>query len=1461
MSKRNDRGRLTTRSSLLTAYIVVAAGLLVLVGWVFDITALKCVVAGFPMMKANTAFGFVLVGVSLILFHNEGSRRARQLARFCGIAAALLGALTLAEYVSGRDFRIDDLLFRSAIDATGSSLGRMSPAAALNFTIFGATLQLLGAKRPAALHAADGLLMLVLIIAMIALTGYLYNVSALYQFKAFSAMAVHTAVLFGALSAAFLAAPPIRGVAAFLVGDDLGAVLARRLLPVAVMAPPLIGYVRLLGQRHGYYGTELGLALFATSNVVIFTAVIFGAALSLRRADLKRRASEEALHASNEGFRLLVEGVSDYAILTLDLKGCVVSWNPGAERIHGYRASEIVGQHFSCFSTPEDSASHSPEMQLKRALEEGAYEEEGWRVRKDGSRFWANVDITALRDAQGRVRGFGKITRDVTERKRTEDAQREIDQRLRTITDHLTEGLVISSTEGQMLHWNKAACAMFGFSNEEEWLRKLPVFAEIFELTTLAGDVLKIEEWPLSRVLAGERLHNFDVYIRRIDIGSPTRILSFTGAIVQDVGGKSAAFLSFSDITQRSQSEQALRASEQRYRFMSESMPQIIWTAKPDGNFDFYNQRWYDYTGMTFEQTKDWGWERVLHPDDLQNCIDRWTSAFTTGGEYVVEYRFKRAADGTYRWHLGRASPLRNEAGDIIQWVGTCTDIDDQKRAEQNLLQAHATLEQRVRERTAELGVAKGHAEFANKSKSEFLANMSHEIRTPLNAVIGLGYLLEQTTLSEDQRQFVTKIQFAGQTLLGVINNVLDLSKIEAGEMSLEDEAFDLPEQVRDLSDMLSPQAVAKGIELLVRFAADVPRIVGGDASRLRQIFINLISNSIKFTEAGNVTLEVMCAEQSSERIRLRCEVKDTGIGIEPAALRRLFMPFTQADTSTTRRFGGTGLGLSISRRFVELMGGEIGVTSTVAVGSTFWFEIPLRVAHSIGGTLRADDARRLRILVADSNSDATAGVGTMVRALGWSPQIVGTGEQLLAVVKTMLPESWPDVLVLDLRLPVVDVRDLIARLETECTHDELPPVIVVAEHAQSYVEDAQFVRAVYVVLARPVTSSALFNAINSIIWERHDAYDRTFQPADFGGLQAKWLAGVRVLVADDSDINLEVAQRILEKQGAIVATCSDGSLALEHVRLHHQQLDVVLMDVQMPILDGNEATRRIRGELGLQKLPIVALTAGALLGERQRSIQAGMNDFISKPFDPQVLIRKVRSLVEQARGEPIPMVILESNHALYAADRLLMSSVDADVVQQMFGGDLPLFKSLLARILRDNVDLALPLCESLDDQTTRIQLKGRVHKLKGSAGMIGATRVMRLAGTAEEALHENRPVEVVERILKQLASALTTLREEAEPFLERPPEPDANSGPQVANRPKIGAADIEELRALLERQNLAAIDKFSLISLSLSERLGAAHFDRLREAIDNLDFQLGADVLRDGMKVLSSTPDLMISS
>jgi PAS domain S-box-containing protein len=1163
----------------------------------------------------------------------------------------------------------------------------------------------------------------------------------------------------------------------------------------------------------------------------------------------ERRRAEEALVEVGALQRAIFKSANFSSIAT-DAKGVIQIFNVGAERMLGYTAEEVMNK-----VTPADISDPQEVIARAQALsaELGTQIAPGFDalvfkasrgiediyeltyIRKDGSRFPAVVSVTALRDADGAIIGYLLIGTDNTARKGAEEALLKAGALQRAIFNSANFSSIATDAKGVIQIFNVGAERMLGYTAEEVMNKVTPADIsdpqEVIARAQALSAELETQIAPGFEALVFKASRGIEdiyelTYIRKDGSRFPA-VVSVTA--LRDADGAIIGYLLIgTDNTARKQIEaeqtqlaQRLRDHQFYTRSLFESNIDALMTTDAPGIITDVNKQMEALTGCTRDELIGAPFKNFFtEPERAEAGIK-----LALSKRKVTDYELT-ACD-------------RNGKQTVVSYNAT-TFYDRDRRLQGVFAAAREITERKQYERS--LREATHRAERANSAKSEFLANMSHEIRTPLNAVIGLGYLLEHTTLDEDQRQLLSKIQFGGRALLGVINNVLDLSKIEAGEMSLEDEPFNLPELVRDLGQMMAPQAQVKGIELVVHCAPAIPRIVKGDESRLRQILTNLLGNSIKFTEAGHVELKVSCTEQNADRIRLRCTVQDTGIGIEPEAIKRLFTPFTQADASTTRRFGGTGLGLSIARRFVELMGGEIGVTSTATIGSTFWIEIPLRIALDVDGTL---STRGLRILIADSSGEAPERLVTMARALGWSPEVAATGEQVLAVMRQTQSHAWSDVLILALHLHDMDAHQLIARLEKECVHGELPPVIVVAELMQSYVEHEQLMRTTDVLLVQPLTSSALFNAVNTAVSKEPESLERVLQSTNFDELSAQWLSGVRVLVVDDSDINLEVAQRILERQGATVSTCSDGMAALEHIRAHPHLLDIVLMDVQMPVLDGNEATRRIRGELQLNLLPIVALTAGALVGERQRALESGMNDFVSKPFDPQVLIRKVRRLVEGARGAPIPLVILDTKPAGPVADRRLMASIDAGTVQQMFGDDWSLFKSLLARMLVEFADFALPIAVSPSDQTSLNRIQGRAHKLKGSAGMIGATQVMRLAGAVEAALQDGRTMDVVERILRQLAAALTTLREETELLSEKQLERDTDAV-ALANRPKIGNPDIEALCALLECQNLAAMDKFSLLSPSLSELVGAVRFERLREAIDNLDFQLGAELLRE---------------
>jgi PAS domain S-box-containing protein len=373
------------------------------------------------------------------------------------------------------------------------------------------------------------------------------------------------------------------------------------------------------------------------------------------------------------------------------------------------------------------------------------------------------------------------------------------------------------------------------------------------------------------------------------------------------------------DALARARSDLAVRESEDRFRTMANSIPQLAWMADATGSIFWYNDRWFDYTGTTLADVAGWGWQKVHHPDCVQEVVDKITRCFTSGEVWDDTFQL-RGRDGIYRWFLSRAVPIRNAKGTIFRWFGTSTDVTESKIME------------------AELAKSRDLALDASRVKSEFLANMSHEIRTPMNGVIGIADLLLDTELDREQREFAEIIRSSGRALLTVINDILDFSKIESGKLTLETLDFDLRDILENTIALLEDGAQRKQIELASRVAHDAPKHLRGDPGRLRQVLTNLLGNAVKFTERGTVMLTVTKESETEEEVQLRFAVSDTGIGIADEARGKLFQAFSQADGSTTRKYGGTGLGLAISKRLVELMGGEIGVHSVADHGSTFWF-------------------------------------------------------------------------------------------------------------------------------------------------------------------------------------------------------------------------------------------------------------------------------------------------------------------------------------------------------------------------------------------------------------------------------------------------------------------------------------------------------------------------------------------
>ena len=933
----------------------------------------------------------------------------------------------------------------------------------------------------------------------------------------------------------------------------------------------------------------------------------------------------------------------------------------------------------------------------------------------------------------------------------------------------------------------------------------------------------------------------FDTEFRIVTPRGAVRYIRAVAQLQRDASGEPRRVVGVNfDITERKQAELELQHTSSLLQNVLDSAEDIcIIALKLDNTIAVFNkgaERLLGYTSAEVLQTSP-----ILAIHDPGEIEARAAELSTLLGRPVAGidiFKEPAALNRAYEWTYIRkdqrrvpvsliVSPMYAKSGELIGYMSIARDITEE-REQQSALQ-HAMRQ----------------AERANAAKSQFLANMSHEIRTPLNAVIGLGYLLEQTPLSQEQRSFLTKINFAGRSLLSVINNVLDLSKIEAGEMILEEADFDLQNLAQEVGQMLTPQAQGKGIELRVRSATGLPRRVSGDETRLRQVMTNLLNNAIKFTERGYVELELSAVEERAADFTLRCAVRDTGIGIPTEALSRLFTPFAQADTSTTRRFGGTGLGLSIARKFIELLGGKIGVTSELGVGSEFWIEVPLRTAVSADSSNTSHKRSALQILILQTFADEQS-LESIVTPFGWLSHRVDGVEKAITHLRGGQSGSSPDLIFIDAQLPDTDVASFAARLRHEFPHRELPPVVAVLESTIE-VEKRQplLQQGITAFLVHPVTSSALFNLVNSVLAKRAGDHASVLHATQYDQVGVQWLPGARILVVDDSDINREVAQHILEKQGATVATSCNGVDALTRLRETPEAFDIVLMDVQMPVMDGNEATHRIREELGLINLPIIALTAGALVSERERSIAAGMDEFLSKPLEPALLIRTVRRFIEKARGIALQIGIGdgENRTAAVGAD---LTNIDAAVAQRVFGDDAALFASLLTRVLHDFGEFSLPVSVDLADAATRKELKARVHKLRGSAGSIGAQRIQLLAAAAEGALEENQPADFVEAILRQVAAAFIALGEEVRPILETQA---AHSAARLAGMPASPPADVAtigQLLDLLEDQNLDAMTHFHDNESSLRSAFGQLRFTALKEAIDGLDFPEAAIILRE---------------
>ncbi|MBI3891149.1 MAG: response regulator [Candidatus Wallbacteria bacterium] len=1186
-----------------------------------------------------------------------------------------------------------------------------------------------------------------------------------------------------------------------------------------------------------------------TTSAVLFTLLASAISLTIivrrmRHDLLVRLQQQNALENARRRTQLILESIGE-GVYGANLEGNVTFANPAAAQMTGWSVEELLGksQHNVLHHTKRDGSPYPIEecsiiAVLGDSLVRRGTDELFWR--KDGTTFPIEYVSAPIRES-GSVTGAVVVFRDIEERRRVEIRERNRNRILESLTKGSSLSGVLRAIAESVEEEDPSIVCSILLLNESRARLQLgaapslpPDYADV--VNEAATD--DADSCCFVAARTGQRAIVPDAREAggSPDMGGLARRVGMASCWAEPVLAASGQPLgSFAVYHRKPCSPDAEELRLIRYaadltalaveycrafdrvqmlsRAVEEGSACVVVTDRA-GIIEYVNPSFCQLTGFTAEEALGQN-PRILKSGVHSAAFysEMWSTLLS--GKVWRGELCNRKKNGEFYWELASISSLRDVAGEITHFVAVKENLTDRKRMEQ------------------ELQRAKESAEAANQAKGYFVANVSHEIRTPLNAIIGLSALALRTEMTARQQDYVGKIHNAGTSLLVIINDILDFSKIESGKLQLEAVDFDLEDVLTNVNTLTGRKARERGLEVLFDVSSQVPASLTGDPLRLGQVLVNLMSNAAKFTEKGEIELSVKLLQRTGDELKVGFAVRDTGMGMTPEQAATLFQPFTQADTSTTRKYGGTGLGLSISRRLVEMMGGELTVESDPGKGSTFRFTARLRARSEAIQQIDAYSSgiKGLRVLVADDQASVQQVLARILGRIESKVTTVGNGRAAVdAVVRAPASEPY-DVLLTDWMMPVLDGIETARQVRARCGSSPGPRIILMTGYDEELDRETAQAAGVDGFLFKPVTRSTLFDELSRLFVARAEsAQDAGAARQEMG----KPLRGARILLAEDNEINQQIAVELLGDAGASVDVAINGRVALEKLQTSPGSYDLVLMDIQMPEMDGHETSRRIRADGRFADLPIIALTAHALGEEKLRFRESGMADQITKPIDPVAMFETLRRWYrpgDTIADAPAP----DRAGTSPAPDKMpQIEGVDTVAGLERVAGNAGLYASLLRRFAETRAGTATDMSDAMEKRDLE-RARQLAHTVKGLAGNLGATTVEAAAASLEIAFRGNDPEaaraplvrfsEELGRIVGRIASALPDV-----------PGGTAGEASQASIPVSLGSA-LGELARQLKASNLESLECFDRLREDLSRSCPPEEFSLLESSLRACDF------------------------